>query len=524
MADNLFDKVYNPDVLSCLANLSNDEVFTPPDVANKMLDMLPQELFSNPNTTFLDPACKSGIFLREIAKRLIKGLEKEIPDLQERLDHIFHKQLYGIAITEMTSLLSRRSVYCSKYPNSKYSASKFDDVEGNIRYRNIAHTWVNGKCKYCGAAKSEYGGAKRSGLETHAYEFIHALEPEEIFNMKFDVIIGNPPYQLSDGSGGSTDSAMPIYNKFIDSAIKLSPKFLCMITPSKWMVGGRGLQNFRERMMADKRIKIFHDYENASECFSGIHIDGGVSYFLWEREYDGEVEFYYHGKTGLTTLQHMNLKNKFFDYVVRDGRILSILEKVSAEERFNEIVSFTKPFGVRKYLFNNPERYPNANLQFEPFENAIKIYGVKGLKGGARRVVGYVSLSIINDSLNALNKYKLFFTTSYSTGAINYPEVIKAGKSTACTETFLVIGPFETEDEQENCLSYMNTSFFKVLLYYGKGTMQVNRSVFGLIPLQDFSKPWADEELYKKYNLSADEIAFIESMIKPMDLGSDVNG
>ena len=524
MADNLFDKVYNPDVLSCLANLSNDEVFTPPDVANKMLDMLPQELFSNPNTTFLDPACKSGIFLREIAKRLIKGLEKEIPDLQERLDHIFHKQLYGIAITEMTSLLSRRSVYCSKYPNSKYSVSKFDDVEGNIRYKNIAHTWVNGKCKYCGASKSEYGGDKRDGLETHAYEWIHTLEPEEIFKMKFDVIIGNPPYQLSDGSGGSTDSAMPIYNKFIDMSISLMPRFLCMITPSKWMVGGRGLQNFREKMMTDNRIRVIHDYESASACFNGIHIDGGVSYFLWEREYDGKVEFYYHSKDGIVKRNYMKLKNEYFDYVVRDGRILSVLEKTNSSDKFNQIVSFTKPFGVRKYLFNNPERYPEANLKFEPFKDYIKIYGVKGIKGGARRIVGYVSPVIITDTLNCLDKYKLFFTTSYSTGAINYPEIIEGDIRTACTETFLVIGPFETKEEQENCLSYMKTAFFKVLLYYGKGTMQVNKSVFGLIPLQDFTKPWTDEELYKKYNLTSEEIEFIESMIKPMDLGSDVNG
>ena len=132
MPNDLYSGIYNPDVLSCLANLSNDEVFTPPEVANSMLDMLPQELFSDPNTKFLDPACKSGVFLREIAKRLLTGLEPILPDLQQRIDHIFHHQLYGIAITELTSLLSRRGVYCSKYPNSVYSVSRFDDAEGTF--------------------------------------------------------------------------------------------------------------------------------------------------------------------------------------------------------------------------------------------------------------------------------------------------------------------------------------------------------------------------------------------------------
>ena len=190
MSDNLFNKVYNPDVLSCLANLSNDEVFTPPEIVNQMLDMLPQDLFRNPDTTFLDPACKTGVFLREIAKRLIKGLEPQFPDLQERIDHIFHKQLFGIAITELTSLLSRRGIYCSKYPNSDFSVTKFDTAQGNIRFKRIDHTWVNGRCKYCGTNKTYDRGEE---LETHAYEFIHTDNLEKLFNMKFDVIISNPP-------------------------------------------------------------------------------------------------------------------------------------------------------------------------------------------------------------------------------------------------------------------------------------------------------------------------------------------
>lgn len=333
MANGLFDNVYNPDVLSCLANLSNDEVFTPPDVVNQMLDMLPQELFRNPDTTFLDPACKTGVFLREIAKRLIVGLEPQFPDLQERLDHIFHNQLYGIAITELTSLLSRRGVYCSKFPNSEFSVTKFDTAEGNIRFKRIAHRWQAGKCVFCGAAESQY--KRNDDLETHAYEWIHTLKPEELFNMKFDVIIGNPPYQLSDGGNGA--SAKPIYNLFVEQAKKLKPRFLTMIIPSRWFAGGKGLDDFREAMLTDKRVVKIVDYVNAKDCFAGISLGGGVCYFLWDRDNPRKCEFtnIHDGKES-TDLRELSE----FPVFVRYNEAISVIRKVleKNEKMVSEVV------------------------------------------------------------------------------------------------------------------------------------------------------------------------------------------
>lgn len=290
-----------------------------------------------------------------------------------------------------------------------------------------------------------------------------------------------------------------------------------MIIPSKWMVGGRGLDKFREKMMIDTKIKYIYDFENSMDCFQGINLDGGVCYFLWDKDYDGLTEYTFRAYDGSINQSKKSLKNDFFQYVIRDNRILSMIEKTSKGKRFSEIVSSRKPFGIETDLFNVPDKYPELNLQFQQFDKCLKVYGVKGIKGGAKRTIGFVSEKFVTDSFNAINQYKLFFSKTYSTGAINPPEIIAGMPDDICTSTFLMIGGFKDELNQQNCLSYMKTSFFKILLYFGKGTMNVTKSVFDLIPLQDFSKPWTDEELYTKYGLNEEEIAFIESMIKPME-------
>lgn len=502
MADNgLFDKVYNPDVLSCLANLSNDEVFTPPEVVNNMLDMLPQELFCNPDTKFLDPACKTGVFLREIAKRLITGLEPQFPDLQERLDHIFHNQLYGIAITEMTSLLSRRGVYCSKYPNSEFSVSLFDNAEGNIRFKRIQHTWVDDKCIYCSANAKQY--ERGEDLETHAYELIHTERPEEIFNMHFDVIISNPPYQLSDG--GNNASANPIYHKFIEYAKKLKPRYISMIIPSRWYCGGRGLESFREMMLTEGHLRELHDYKKSSDCFPGIRNGGGICYFLWDSQYNSPISrIAEHDNSGVIREVDRAL-NEFGDIFIRDSVACEIIRKVMLknEKPLSELVYRQKPFGFR--------------TNFVDFDKngSVKIYNKK-VKCG----YDYVNRNRVMVNADLIDKWKLVTSRSTSVPEEDNGQVLRLSQTflaepgAIVTESYVLISVFDTKEEAQNCYDYLKTKFFRFLCQPTIVSPDVSKRTFVFVPIQSFKKSWTDKELYHKYGLSDSEITLIEDTIR----------
>ena len=506
---DFYSSMYNPDVLTCLANLSNDEVFTPPEVANRMLDMLPEELWHDSSATFLDPACKSGVFLWEIAKRLIEGLKEEIPDLQERIDHIFHKQLYGIAITELTSLLSRRSVYCSKYPNSKYSITLFEDTSGNIRYKRIQHRWQNGKCLFCGASQSEY--ERGDELETHAYEWIHTIKPEEIFKMKFDVIISNPPYQLSDGGNGK--SAKPIYQLFVEQAKKLRPRYMTMIIPSRWFSGGKGLDDFRKTMLSDRHIRKLVDYENFKDVFPGVDLAGGASYFLWDRDNMGICEVVNFNQNTPTCVNRYLDEYEIF---IRQNLAVEIVRKVqenATEKRtLSDRVSSRKPFGL-------PTNYT-------PCASGVPCWFIQkiGLK--------FANSRDVDNSKGYLHKWKLLVPKAPIAGQTDFSKpvgfyydgntrIAKPGE--CCTESWIVAGAFDTEEEVLAYKSYIFTKIVRFLLLQTVVSQDVTKKNFCFIPdLETYQGQYTDKMLCEMWGISEEEWSYIDSRIAT--IGGDDNG
>ena len=514
---------HNPDVLTCIANLSSDEVFTPPEFANVMLDKLAEawaadnggaNIWANSSVKFLDPSTKSGVFLREITSRLTKGLTSEIPDLDERVDHILTKQVFGIGITNLTSQLARRSVYCSKEANGAHSIAKsFLNDSGNVWFERVEHTWLKGRCKYCGANQAHYDrGDER---ETHAYAFIHTNDIKarisELFgkNMQFDVIIGNPPYQL--GSDGGTRD-VPIYQHFVEQAKKLQPQYLAMVIPSRWMASGLGLSEFRQTMLSDRRFRELVDYPAANDVFPGVEIKAGVCYFLWDSSYKGDcnVTTVRNGEVVGPVLRNLSE----YDVFVRDARSVSILHKVTKvdEPSINKILARDKEFGWTS--------------NFDGFHKAKKtgdvpLYYIRKMKRG----VGYISRDSVNKSINLIDTWKVLVPEAFNGGdgvphqIVGKPLIAPA--PSVCTQSFLFFY-VKSENEAKSVKSYYTTRFFRFLISLRKITQHATHSTYTWVPMQAWDKIWTDELLYAKYGITSEEQAYIESQVKMMS-ANDVN-
>jgi site-specific DNA-methyltransferase (adenine-specific) len=494
------NKSHVPDILDCIANLSSDEVFTPPEVANQVLDLLPKEIWSDPNIKILDPCCKTGIFLRESARRLMVGLEKVIPNEEERREHIFKKMLYGIAITELTGLVSRRSLYYSKDASSDYSVVQFKDKEGNITYKRTEHDYVQGKCRICG---SPYENLERGdSMENYAYQFIH---DEEVLKMKFDVIVGNPPYQIADGGGGKGTSASPLYHLFVNQAFRLKPRYVAMIIPSRWFSGGKGLDSFREQMLSSTNFRTLVDFTNALEVFPGTQIKGGVCYFLWDKNYDGPCS--------VTQIEEGNPSepinrylNEHGDVFIRFNDATPILEKVlqKVNKFHDETVSSRKPFGILSNFKDYSEK---------EFKGAIQLYSVDGIK--------WVKRNTVTSNHEWIDSWKTLVPKA-GPGNDGYPHRILgvplfAPPGSCATETYLVADTFKSQREAENFSLYLKTKFARFMIALVKNTQNLTKSGFRFLPIMDYKKEWTDEALYDFFGIDEKEQKFIDSIVKPMD-------
>jgi site-specific DNA-methyltransferase (adenine-specific) len=522
----------NPDVLTCIANLSNDEVFTPPEFAKRILDNLAVAWANNNNganiwadssVRFLDPFTKSGVFLREITSRLTRGLESEIPDLEKRVDHILTKQVFGIGITDLTSLLARRSLYCSKHAKGKHSIAKsFASDQGNIWFERTEHTWSNGKCKYCGASQKALD--RGEGLETHAYAFIHTDDINtriaELFggDMQFDVIIGNPPYQLDDGGYGT--SAAPIYQLFVEQAKALEPHYLSMIIPARWFAGGKGLDEFREAMLSDDRLRSIDDFLSASDVFPGVGLKGGVCYFLWDRDNPGQCRVTTHFKDWPVSTASRRLLEEGVDVFIRFNEGLSILKKVMAAEnegtgslllpenkRFDQLVSARKPFGLETTFKGKATKRTGDVLIYQ--------------NGGTAFIAG----DSIPAGAQLIHKWKIYVgraapgtgnRDTYPHKIISTPFLGEPGSISS--ETYLCIGPFDSKSEAESALSYLSCRLTRLLILLHKPSQDTTRKVYTFVPTQEWTRRWTDEDLYAKYGITASEIAFIEKVVRPMEI------
>jgi site-specific DNA-methyltransferase (adenine-specific) len=503
-----------PDILDVIAALSSDAIPTPPLLARALLDLLPAEVWSNPNYRWLDPATKSGSILREAALRLMDGLADWEPDHDRRAEHILRNMLFGCGITQIHGEMTRRSVYVSRDATSEHAVIQFDTAGGHLPFVPGEHDYpvnrqgkASGPCQVCGAPVGLERGPSR---ENHAYAFIHGAYPtEEMKHMQFDVIVGNPPYQLQTEGFGATAST--IYHRFVEHAIALEPKYMAMIIPSRWFSGGKGLDEFRERMIADRRLRVIVDNPKVFDCFPGVKIRGGVNYFLWDQDHNGDCEFATRIDGTIVSTMTRDLREGD-GVLVRDNRAMSIVHKVGArsEKSVEGLFTVTKPFGLTM-------RSNYAGSVPEPFEGAVPLIYASH--------IGYSRTDQIQRNHEWIDRWKVLLPRASSGDTaqddqgriidVVLGEPIALAPGSACTQTYLIAGMFDTRAETENYAHYLATKFVRFLVLQRKTTQDVTPDRFRFVPFLDMAQRWTDADLYERFGLTGQETAHIEASIKP---------
>jgi hypothetical protein len=443
--------------------ISESEIVTPQTVAKLMIDALPKDAI-NKTTKILDIASKQGEFVFAVYQEFGKEIANNcyaIPT--SKIAYEFTRKVYNLLQLDM------------KLIEENYTS--YNLIKENNLIENETIKINNTK-------------------------------------MKFDVIVGNPPYQESDG-GGMGSSALPLYQKFVDVSKKHKPSLISLIIPSRWFTGGRGLDDFRQEMLNDMRIRTINDYLNSKDCFPDVELKGGVCYFLWEEKYNGKTNVLTHENGELISQAKRNLLEKGAETFIRFNEAISILNKVQQqnERSFADFISANDPFG---FDVREKEGYKRIKPKFkkESFNDSVKFY----YNGWQKTGVGFIEKDKIRKNIEFIDSYKVLFTKAWGTGnsSKDWLNPLIVEPDSCCTETYLMVGPFDNKETALNVVSYTQTKFFHFLVSLIKLTQNAMKKVYTFVPNQDFTQTWSDKKLYKKYNLSPEEIEFIESMIKPM--------
>lgn len=485
------------DIFEWIPNQKTNQIFTPKKVVKMMIDQLEEHdpsLFTRTDSTFIDLYMKSGMYITEIVKKLFHNTRKHYNSKQECLKHILENQVYGLAPTPILQGITQAYIF------------GFDEENEIDRKNFVQHDLT---------PEAEQGNAKQK-----LQELFNLKE-----NMKFDAVVGNPPYQENDG-GGTGSSAIPIYHKFIKSAKTFNPNYLSMIIPARWFTGGRGLDEFRVEMLNDKRIREIHDFPNASDCFASVEIKGGVCYFLWDKDFNGKTKVFTYSNSKIISKSERFLLEKDAETFIRHNEVIPILHKIQKlnEKSFVNIISANDPFGFDVRIEGSYKRI-KPEYKKEDFKDAVKFY----YNGWQREGLGYIEEGNIRKNAEMIRDYKVLITKAWGVGDMSkdWVQPILVEPKSCCTETYLVIGPFASKQEAENVIAYTQTKLFHLLVSLIKITQNAMKKVYSFVPLQDFTSnsdidwsksiPEIDQQLYAKYQLTAEEIDFIERMIKPME-------